>query len=270
MTHVSPASPPPESPEPAPLPVVGRADWYRVEVDRPGLTLITEPHVDDFLRANLWLVCGEKAAVLVDCGLGVVPIAPLVHRLAGAECPVILTHGHLDHAGSAHEFAERWGNPGDDFESDQRISLLTAEHGEALGLAEGELAGAGEWLLSARPDASCDPREYRRLAAPLTRRLADGELIDLGGTVLEVLHLPGHTPGSVALYDRARAELYSGDVVYDDALLDSLPESDVADYRRSLLRLRALRIERILPGHGAPFGSDRLHRIIDDYLARTA
>ncbi|MGD9606470.1 MAG: MBL fold metallo-hydrolase [Leucobacter sp.] len=255
---------------PRPLPVVGSDRWYRVESDRPGLELITEPYVDKFLRANLWLIRGETASVLIDCGMGIVPIAPVLHSLTGAACPVILTHGHLDHAGAAHEFAERWGHADDEVLDTRRISLLASEHAAALGLSGDELEGVGEWMLSARPDPEYDPRDYRQPGSPLTRRLADGERIDLGGTVLEVLHLPGHTPGSLALYDRERAELYSGDVIYDGELLDSLPESDIGVYRRSLTRLRELPVHRVLPGHGSAFGQDHLHRIIDDYLMSTA
>lgn len=254
-------------PEPTQLPpTLEESPWFRIQEDRPGLNLITEPYVDEFLRANLWLIRGENQAVLLDSGLGIVPLRPLLLQLLGAECAVVLSHGHLDHAGAAHEFAERWGHPADEILDERRLSLLTAEHCAAMGLARSELGDAGDWLLSRLPRPDYDPREYRQPPAPLTRRLTDGERIDLGGTVLEVLHLPGHTPGSLALYDRERQELYSGDVVYDDALLDSLPESDPAAYRSSLERLRALPIARVLPGHGPSFDASRLHEIIDDYL----
>ncbi|WP_449281619.1 MBL fold metallo-hydrolase [Leucobacter sp.] len=248
-------------------PVTGIASWYRTEEERPGLIRITERFVDEFLQANLWLVRGEERAILVDCGLGIVPLLPLVRRLAGGDCPVVLSHGHLDHAGAAHEFAERWGHGADDPRTERRLSLLTAEHRGDLGLPKDGIDGAGDWLLSGIPRPGYDPRAYRQRAAPLTRRLRDGERIDLGGTVLEVLHLPGHTPGSLALYDRDRGELYSGDVVYDDVLLDSLPESDPPAYERSLRRLRGIPVERVLPGHGATFGRTRLHEIIDAYSA---
>lgn len=273
---------PPALPLPTPLP--GGADWYRVEAVHDGLTLITEPFVDEFLRANLWLVRGDHQTLLIDAGLGVAPLRPLVSALLGAdgsdgsdgsdetagaaECAVVLTHGHLDHAGAAHEFAERWGHPADEVVEDRAISLLAAEHAAALGMPPEELEVDGDWLLSRRPDAGFDPRAYRQPAAPLTRRLADGERLDLGGTALEVLSLPGHTPGSIALYDADRRELFSGDVVYDDELLDSLPESDPAAYRRSLLRLRELPVELVHPGHGPDFGGERLVELIDAYLAR--
>jgi glyoxylase-like metal-dependent hydrolase (beta-lactamase superfamily II) len=59
-------------------------------------------------------------------------------------------------------------------------------------------------------------------AAPATRLVEDGEVIDLGDRAFEVLHLPGHSPGSIGLWDPATGTLFSGDAVYDGPLLDEL------------------------------------------------
>jgi len=48
-----------------------------------------------------------------------------------------------------------------------------------------------------------------------------------------VLHLPGHSPGCIALYDAKSQELFSGDIVYDGDLLDELPGSDIPTYSGS-------------------------------------
>jgi len=96
----------------------------------------------------------------------------------------------------------------------------------------------------------------------------DGDTVDLGDRSLTVLHLPGHTPGSIALFDPADGTLFSGDVVYDDdVLLDSLTGSDPAQYACSLRRLRELPVTVTHAGHDASFGRDRLHHLIDTYLA---
>ncbi|MGE0780184.1 MBL fold metallo-hydrolase [Mycolicibacterium sp.] len=59
---------------------------------------------------------------------------------------------------------------------------------------------------------------------------------DLGGVCLTVLHLPGHTPGSVALYEPDHRWLFIGDVVYADGgdMIDYLDGSSPADYRASI------------------------------------
>ena len=68
-----------------------------------------------------------------------------------------------------------------------------------------------------------------------------------------MLHLPGHTPGSIALLEERTGTLYSGDIIYDGALIDDLPNSDVAAYRRSMQFLADLDVSVVHPGHGHSF-----------------
>lgn len=262
-----------DTPVTPPAPLAAGETWFKVKRYRAGLHLVTEPYVGNFLRANLWLVSGTHSSLLIDCGLGIVPLAPTIAALTGNMCPVVLSHGHLDHAGAAHEFSEVWGHQADEVRADRALSLLSADHAAGLGLSDVSVSSGDSdstWLLSRIPAAGWDPRGYRQRAATLTRHLGEGDTIELGGTELRVLHLPGHTPGSIALYDEDREELFSGDVVYDDELLDTLPESDIIAYRRSLQRLRSLQVQRVFPGHDAPFDGVRLHEIIDRYLEQTA
>jgi glyoxylase-like metal-dependent hydrolase (beta-lactamase superfamily II) len=93
--------------------------------------------------------------------------------------------------------------------------------------------------------------------------VTDGDLVGR----LRVLHLPGHTRGSIALLDEERRTLFSGDVIYDGRLLDELPESNRDAYRRSLQRLLVLDIDTVHPGHGNSFGGDRLRELVDNYLS---
>jgi glyoxylase-like metal-dependent hydrolase (beta-lactamase superfamily II) len=71
------------------------------------------------------------------------------------------------------------------------------------------------------------------------------------------------------LFDPGDGTLFSGDVVYDDVLLDSIAGSDPARYRASLGRLRDLPVRVVRPGHGPSFGRRRLHALIDRYLRET-
>ncbi len=66
--------------------------------------------------------------------------------------------------------------------------------------------------------------------APPTRLLDDGDVVDCGDRSFEVLHLPGHSPGSIGLWEAASGILFSGDAVYDGPLLDELDGSDIDDY----------------------------------------
>ena len=93
-------------------------------------------------------------------------------------------------------------------------------------------------------------------------------MIDLGDRAFEVLHLPGHSPGSIGLWEEASGVLFSGDAIYDGPLLDELQGSDVEDYAATVRRLRQLPVEVVHGGHENSFGRARLVELCDAYLAR--
>ncbi|MFE7532536.1 MBL fold metallo-hydrolase [Kitasatospora sp. NPDC057542] len=122
-------------------------------------------------------------------------------------------------------------------------------------------------LISAVPYAHYDPHAYRLRPARVSRHLTDGDTIDLGDRQLTVLHLPGHSPGSIALYDARTQTLFSGDVVYDDQLLDDIHGAAQNAYVATMARLRDLPITVVHPGHGPSFDGTRLREIADTYIA---
>ena len=72
-----------------------------------------------------------------------------------------------------------------------------------------------------------------------------------------MLHLPGHSPGSIGLWDAARGALFSGDAVYDGPLLDEIPGADIPAYVSTMERLLTLPVEVVHGGHDASFGRMR-------------
>ncbi|MDR6972864.1 glyoxylase-like metal-dependent hydrolase (beta-lactamase superfamily II) [Leifsonia shinshuensis] len=115
-----------------------------------------------------------------------------------------------------------------------------------------------------------DIGSYTITAATPTATLEDGDTVDLGDRRLRALHLPGHTRGSLCLFDEEAGALFSGDVIYDDILLDDLHESDVDQYVATMLRLQDLPVQTVYPGHGDPFDRARMLEIIADYLRTRA
>ena len=121
-------------------------------------------------------------------------------------------------------------------------------------------------LVDAYPVAGFDPEVVEIAPAPATRLLADGDVIDLGDRAFEVLHLPGHSPGSIGLWDEASGVLFSGDAIYDGPLLDELDGSDIEAYVATMERLRTLPVTVVHGGHEPSFGSRRLVEICEAYL----
>lgn len=244
----------------APLQPVDR--WFDMARVDDRITRIQEPHVHEFLRGNIWHVRGETRDLVVDAGLGIGSLRAECPELFRNDPVLVITHAHLDHMGSAHEFDERWAHEAEPTHAPRGTSLSGTELAAQLGFAD-ELPPL---LITARP-TGFEPEHYRLRPAATTRTLLGGEVLDLGDRCFEILHLPGHTPGSICLFDDADGVLFSGDVVYDDVLLDDLHESDRRAYAASLRRLRSLPVRVVHPGHGPSFDGRRLHELIDAYLA---
>lgn len=80
----------------------------------------------------------------------------------------------------------------------------------------------------------------------------DGSVLDLGGRELEVIHMPGHTPGSITVLDRAGRAIYGGDPVQDGSIFMFGPQRELHAYAASMARLESMtdRFDFIYPSHG--------------------
>ena len=257
------------------LPVV--SPWFSVERLTCDVTLLSEPHVHELLRANVWLVEGRDRDLVVDAGNGVgdlvAALAPCRSR-PGKPLVAVLTHAHPDHQGGLWQLEERLAHRLEVAELEHpsiRRPLLAASYPREVHetMADEGLA-LPETLIDALPQAGFDPASFTLVPCSPTRLVEEGDSVDLGDRVFRILHLPGHSPGSVGLFEEASGLLFSGDVVYDGALLDDLPGANVKDYMRTMRRLRELPVATVHAGHDASFGRARLIEIADDYLTSRA
>ncbi len=95
---------------------------------------------------------------------------------------------------------------------------------------------------------------YRTRPWTITEVAADGRRIDLGDRVLEVLHIPGHTPDAVALLDAEAGYLWTGDSFYEGPIWLFAPETDLEQFQESIERLAALvpGLTTLFPAHNTP------------------
>ena len=244
--------------------------WFERRTLADGITLLWEPHVHPLLRCNIWHVRGRSRDLLVDTGLGVASLAAEIRDLVDKPLLAVATHVHYDHVGSLHEFAERAMHR---IEAPRMAryrefaSLRAADFPSGFVDGYGVTAGFAGQLLDAYPHARFEIAEYSVQSAPITRELEDGDVIDLGDRHFEVLHLPGHSPGSIGLLDHVAETLFSGDAIYDGLLLDELPDSSIPDYLVTMRRLRALPVRVVHAGHEPSFDRARLAELVDAYIA---
>jgi glyoxylase-like metal-dependent hydrolase (beta-lactamase superfamily II) len=244
--------------------------WFEVEWVEADLVKVTEPYLTALVSANLWWVRGADHDVVVDTGLGVASLRTHLPELFDHDPLAVVTHTHLDHVGGAHEFSRVAVHQAEvaAVAVPAPASLHPSTELDLLGLEVPAGTVLPPCLLRALPEAGYDLDAYAVRPAEVTLALADGDLIDLGGTVLHVLHLPGHSPGSIALLDEERRRLFTGDVVYDDELLDEMHGTDIASYVASMRRLLELDVDAAHPGHGPSFDGARLRELAREYVAR--
>ncbi len=138
---------------------------------------------------------------------------------------IVLTHGHFDHLGGAAELMAATGAP------------LLVHDLDAHAVTSADRNGGVQFGFDA-------------VAPGVDRRLADGDRIEAGQLVLEVLHTPGHTPGGISLL--GDGHLFSGDTLFSGSVgRTDFPGGDARTLRASVARLGALPPETTVhPGHG--------------------
>lgn len=227
-----------------------------------GVYLI-EGQEDMFPDANVY-VLGDQAGddlTLVDAGI----IGKAKYKIEsvgrlgldiGKIRRIIMTHTHLDHIGCVPEILERVPD----------AELWVHE-------TEAELLGHGDdrtvFGMQAFRDmcAAQFGMHPGKFTIPVARKLRDRENLKLGGASWQVVHIPGHSPGCIALYNERERILISGDVIYADEAVGrfDLHGADPEAHKASLYKLGELAVDMLLPGHGAA-----MEKVPSGYIHETA
>lgn len=230
--------------------------WYRLTHFDHGVSLIDEHHIAPFYRCNIWHIRGRDRDLLVDSGLGVVSLLEQMAFIRRERVLAVASHAHFDHIGNHHEFAQR---------------AVHRHEAEVLASPTSERTLADRFatveMFTRLPPGGFDAASYRVQPAAATQLLDAGDVIDLGDRHFQVLHLPGHSPGSIGLWEPKTGILFSGDAIYDGPLIDDAPCCCVDAYIESMAALKRLPVRIVHGGHFGSFGADRYRTLIDDYLA---
>jgi glyoxylase-like metal-dependent hydrolase (beta-lactamase superfamily II) len=215
--------------------MTGADDWFAVDALRPGVWQIAEPgHVASFL------VAGDERAALIDTGMGVRPIRPVVEALTDKPVIVVNSHHHMDHVGGNHEFDEIaiHESGAERLAAGASLEIMPAyvEYARAAWAAFSAYERADRQFFHQLTDA----RRLRPLPpgfsadgwsiAPTqaTELLRDGDAIELGGRALRVIHAPGHSSDGIVLDLVGEGILFGGDTVNTGAVYLQTPDSDAA------------------------------------------
>ena len=210
-------------------------DVYRVIPLRENLWAVSELE-----KTVLYVINGREKALLLDTGFGLVNLPELVRGLCG-EKPVVVvnSHAHPDHNSGNNQFDAVWVGAFDEPESHAAPDEASREQSRAMFFEEFEKAGG------TLPPWNPGP-------APRVNVLLDGDVIDLGGLALRVIEAPGHTRGSIALFEETLGWLFTGDLILTWEVWGQLETSAALRvYHRSLERLDALRprVTAVFPAH---------------------
>ena len=235
---------------------------------RDDLHLTREVHFFEGNRANIWLIKGPSKDVIIDTGLGVRNLRDHLEKLglieaAGGEreCCVVCTHNHFDHSGGARHFKSVY------IHEDDLPGLRDGRQTETLNYVK---QSHFDWP----PYRGFSARAYK-VPATFCQPLKDGDRIDIGGgEYLNIVHVPGHTKGSIAVHYPARRELFTGDFVYDCGwggnLFDWLPNSSVRKYVETSYGmmdwLREKDIATVYPGHFSILTKDQTLQLLQEYV----
>lgn len=204
--------------------------WFEVYRLPGGVYAIAEPQ--QFQEVNFFLIIGEERALLLDTGMGICPIEPLIRELYDGEILTVNCHCHFDHTGNNYVFQPV-------YVFDDPLALHLAETGltkEQVG------AEADEDMFQFGFPACFDPESYH-VEPYSVIPIRDGHIFDLGGRRIRVFHTPGHSEDHIVLYDETNQILFTGDMVYLGALYthfdnDVFGRGDIYKYRDSLIRVR--------------------------------
>ena len=222
--------------------------------------------LDGYVQSGVYLIRGNGANLLIDTGNWTLPehdngmgdfVVSLLDREKNPLKYIFITHFHYDHVGNAATLKRRYGakvvcHPLDRPIIEDPLFVTRRENITRFGLTP-------EAMLE---DFNLEPGESFGLAAPdivnkywnrpveVDQTVNDGDILEVGGLKLEVIHLPGHCPGHAGLWNPATRTLYSADLMHYPTPLGPYPIGDAKAHARSIQRCLALEPELLLEGHG--------------------
>jgi glyoxylase-like metal-dependent hydrolase (beta-lactamase superfamily II) len=233
----------------------------------PGIHgMLAEDELDGYVQGAVYLIRGSGENLLVDTGNWSLPefnngmgefLVNLLDKERNELKYIFLTHFHYDHVGNAAMLKKRYGaevvcHPADRPIIEDPLIVTREENVTRFGLTPEQLLedfnlAPGESLGLSDPEVI---RKYWNFPVEVDRTIEDHDILEVGGLTLEVVHLPGHAPGQIGLWNPKTRTLYSADLLHYPTPLGPDPIGDAKAHSRSIQRCLDLTPELLLEGHG--------------------
>lgn len=198
------------------------------------------------MDSNIYIVesAGYDDVFIVDTGMGNLRGMPATSKAkellqqvyegnSDKKIHVVLTHAHIDHIGGIATYPELMNGIEDVIVHENEFKVIRDN-------VSGYIAPIFGMKLPS-------------ITSPL-KKVVDGDVIEMGGFEMEVIHTPGHTRGSMSLYDRKTRILIAGDTVFPGGSVGrtDFPSGSMVELIESVEKLSKLDIDMLLPGHMEP------------------
>lgn len=154
---------------------------YKIDMLDDQTWIIEE--YDEITSVYMYLLTGTMQGILIDTGMGAIPLYDICRELTHLPITVLLTHGHVDHIGGTNQFKD---------------VFLHKEDWNTYQLHSGDLR-----------------KQFSDIDLPPVKErvsfMQDGNVFNLGERTVQIIHTPGHSLGSVCILDQERKWLFTGD-----------------------------------------------------------
>ena len=225
-----------------------------------------EDELDGYVQSGVYLIRGQGENMLIDTGNWTLPehdngmgdfLVDLLDKEKNDLKYILITHFHYDHTGNAKMLKERYGamvvcHPADKPiiedpmiitrpENITRFGVTPESVVEDFNLKEGESLGLS------------DPgiiEKYWNFPVEVDVDVEDGDVLEFGGLKVEIVHLPGHCPGHIGVWNPHTGTLYAGDLLHYPTPLGPAPIGDAKAHWNSIQRCLEIKPQLLLEGHG--------------------
>jgi len=200
--------------------------------------------------SNCYIITKGREGILIDSGINPLHLLEKIGKLNMEIRLLINTHCHYDHTAGNSLVVEKTN------------ARLAVHEADAEYVEKAEKKHVLTHLFGA---------DYR--GVKVDQRLKGGNVIKVGEVKLGVIHTPGHSEGSICLYESESKSLFSGDTVFSDGTgRTDLPGGSWDELRNSFRKLISLHeskgIDKLYPGHGNPGSGDDIEKIYNLYFGR--